>query len=170
VTNRAARSSVLFDLFAASQQVRSLLTEAMADCGLRPDEYGVYSGVFEFGPISPTELAGVVGMAPTTLSNYISEMRVRGHIDELPNPIDGRSRMLLLTAEGRAAQKRANRAFEAAYRPFVGRLADPQAVKQALVAVETAARDTRLELRSEPVRGRRSRPTAATIPDRAFPR
>ena len=167
---RAARSSLLFDLFAASQQVRSLLAEAMAESGLRPDEYGVYSGVFEFGPISPTELAGVVGMAPTTLSNYIAEMRERGHIDELPNPIDGRSRMLLLTAEGRAAQKRANRAFEIAYQPFVGRIDDPAAVKHALVAVEIAARETRLELRAEPVRRRRSRTTAATISDRAYPR
>jgi DNA-binding MarR family transcriptional regulator len=167
---RATRSSLLFDLFAASQQVRSLLSEAMAESGLRPDEYGVYSGVFEFGPISPTELAGVVGMAPTTLSNYIAEMRQRGHIDELPNPLDGRSRMLLLTPAGLAAQKRANRAFEIAYGPFVGRIADPVAVKQALLAVETAARDTRLELHEKPVRRRRSRATAGNILDRAHPR
>ena len=109
-------------------------------------------------------------MAPTTLSNYIAEMRSRGHLEELPNPLDGRSRMLLLTADGRAAQKRANRAFELAYAPFARRIADPGTVKQALIAVEVAARDTRLELREKPPRRRRSGPTADTISDRAFPR
>ena len=39
--------SVLFDVFALGQQVRTLLTTAMAGCGLRPDEYAAYSAVFE---------------------------------------------------------------------------------------------------------------------------
>ena len=141
-----ARSSLLFDLFAASQQVKTLLTRAMAGCGLRPDEYAVYSGLFEFGPIAPTELARVVGMPPTTLSHYIGHMRERGHLVERRKPTDGRSRVLGLSPAGLAAHRTANRAFEIAYAAFVARVRDEPSVKSALESVETAARDALTDL------------------------
>lgn len=133
------RSSVLFDLFAASQRVRTLLATAMDGSGLTPDEYAVYSALLEFEPLSPTEMAQVVGMPPTTMSHYVREMREREHVEEQPNPRDGRSRMLRLTAAGRAAHRRANVAFEEAYSRFVGGLADPEAAKHELEEIETAA-------------------------------
>ncbi len=133
------RSSLLFDLFAASQRVRSLLMAAMADAGLSPDEYAVYSALLEFEPLSPTEMANVVGMPATTVSNYIRSMREREHIHEVPNPRDSRSRILSLTPAGRAAHRRANRAFEEAYRRFVERIDDPEAAKSALEGIEAAA-------------------------------
>jgi DNA-binding MarR family transcriptional regulator len=141
-----ARSSLLFDLFAANQQVKTLLTRAMAASPLKPDEYAVYSGVFEFGPIAPTDLAAVVGMPPTTLSHYIRHMREAGHVLERPDPRDGRSRTLSLTAKGLAAHKRANRAFEVAYAAFVQRVRNEPRVKSALATVETAARDALADL------------------------
>jgi DNA-binding MarR family transcriptional regulator len=141
-----ARSSLLFDLFAASQQVKTLLTRAMAGAGLRPDEYAVYSGVFEFGPITPTELAHVVGMPPTTLSHYIRHMREVGHLVEQRHPTDGRSRALSLSPGGLAAHRRANRAFEVAYAAFVAHVRNETSVKAALESVETAARDALTDL------------------------
>ena len=162
-----SRSSLLFDLFAASQQVRTLLAEAMRGSPLPPDEYAVYSGVFEFAPITPTRLARVVGMPPTTLSHYVRAMRERGHIVETPNPADGRSRELTLTAGGLAAHRQAHRDFQIAYGPFASRIAGHADVKAALRLVETAARETAEELAG---RGRpRARPSTATatIPGRA---
>ncbi|MEA2677922.1 MAG: hypothetical protein QOJ81_2063 [Chloroflexota bacterium] len=140
------RSSLLFDLFAANQQVKTLITRAMAGAPLRPDEYAVYSGVFEFGPIAPTELAAVVGMPPTTLSHYIRDMREAGHLIEKRNPADGRSRALTLSATGLATHRRANRAFEVAYAAFVRRIRGEARVKAALEAVELAARDALTDL------------------------
>lgn len=140
-----ARSSLLFDLFAASQQVKTLLTHGMAGSGLRSDEYAVYSGVFEFGPIAPTALAAVVGMPPTTLSHYIRRMREVGHLVEQRKP-DGRSRALSLSPAGLAAHRRANRAFEVAYTAFVARVPNEALVKAALETVETAARDALADL------------------------
>jgi DNA-binding MarR family transcriptional regulator len=142
-----ARSSLLFDLFAASQQVKTLLTKAMAGAGLRPDEYAVYSGVFEFGPITPTELAGVIGVPPTTLSHYIRHMREAGHLVEKKQPRDGRSRALSLSPTGLASHRRANRAFEVAYAAFVARIGDQAAIKSALAGVETAAREALADVR-----------------------
>lgn len=138
---RRPRSSLLFDLFAASQRVRSLLTSAMDGAGLKPDEYAVYSALVEFEPISPTEIAAVVGMPPTTVSHYIRSMRERGHISEERNPRDSRSRILRLTTGGRRAHRRANHAFEEAYRRFIERIDDEAHVKAALAAVEVAAID-----------------------------
>jgi DNA-binding MarR family transcriptional regulator len=133
------RSSVLFDLFAASQRVKTLLSVAMDGSGLTPDEYAVYSSLLEFEPLSPTEMAQVVGMPPTTMSHYVREMRDRGHLDEQPNPHDGRSRMLRLSSAGRAAHARANVAFEAAYSRFVEGLPEPDATKRSLEQIESAA-------------------------------
>jgi DNA-binding MarR family transcriptional regulator len=153
VAGRRTRSSLLFDLFAANQRVRSLLTEAMEGAGLKPDEYAVYSALFEFEPISPSEIAAIVGMPPTTLSHYIRSMRERGHLDERRNPQDSRSRVLSLTIAGRRAHRRANRAFEEAYRRFMMRIRDEAGVKAALAEVEAAAADALTRLTRE-ARGR----------------
>jgi DNA-binding MarR family transcriptional regulator len=149
VAGQRKRSSLLFDLFAANQRVRSLLTAAMEDAGLKPDEYAVYSALFEFEPISPTEIATVVGMPPTTLSHYIRAMRERGHLDERRNPQDSRSRVLKLTVSGRSAHRRANRAFEQAYRRFMEGIGDEAAVKASLAEIEGAAADGLARLTSD---------------------
>jgi len=141
-----ARSSLLFDLFAANQRVKSLITKAMARSPLQPDEYAVYSGVVEFGPIAPTDLADVVGMPPTTLSHYIRRMREAGHLVEQRKPTDGRSRLLTLSAAGMTAHRAANRTFEPAYAAFVKRVGDEAAVKAAIAVIESAARGARAEL------------------------
>ncbi|HUP82895.1 MAG TPA: hypothetical protein VM284_01760 [Candidatus Limnocylindria bacterium] len=140
------RSSLLFDLFAANQRVKTLVTRAMADSPLKPDEYAVYSGVFEFGPIAPTQLAAVVGMPATTLSHYIRHMRDAGHIVEQRDAADGRSRTLTLSASGLAAHRRANRAFEVAYAAFVKQVPSESRVRSALATIETAARDALADL------------------------
>jgi DNA-binding MarR family transcriptional regulator len=145
------RSSVLFDLFAASQRVRTLLVAAMDGSGLTPDEYAVYSALLEFEPLSPTEMAQVVGMPPTTMSHYVREMRERAHVEEEPNPRDGRSRMLRLTASGHTAHRRANLAFEEAYSRFVVHLGKPEDAKRALEEIEAAA-DAALERLSRDAR------------------
>lgn len=149
MADRRKRSSLLFDLFAANQRVRSLLTAAMEDAGLKPDEYAVYSALFEFEPISPTEIAATVGMPPTTLSHYIRAMRERGHLDERPNPQDSRSRVLSLTVSGRRAHRRASRAFDQAYRRFMNGIGDEAEVKAALAQIEAAAADGLTRLTSD---------------------
>ena len=153
VAGRRKRSSLLFDLFAANQRVRSLLTAAMEGAGLKPDEYAVYSALFEFEPISPTEIAAIVGMPPTTLSHYIRAMRERGHLEERRNPQDSRSRVLRLTISGRGAHRRANQAFAQAYRRFMEGIGEEAEVKAALAEIEAAAADALTSLTSE-ARGR----------------
>lgn len=114
--------SLLFDFFGTSQRVKLLLADAMAECGLRPDEYAVYSTLVDGGPSSPTRMADAVGVPPTTMSHYIRSMLERGHLRRETNPLDRRSAILALTPSGRAAHRRAAAAFEQANGRFLAAL------------------------------------------------
>ena len=114
--------SILFDFFRAAQHVRLLLADAMVDCGLRPDEYAVYSVLVDDGPSSPTRMAEATGVPPTSMSNYVRAMVDRGHAERVRNARDGRSVVLSLTPSGRAAHRHANRAFEEANDRFLTEL------------------------------------------------
>lgn len=106
------RLSLLFQSFVANQRIRALLAEAMADAPIRADEFAVYSLVLETGPITPTDMARILGMPLTTLSDYTRTMVERGHARRRPNPGDHRSYLLELTRQGVAVH-------EGAYRRFV---------------------------------------------------
>jgi len=103
--------SVLFDVFALGQHVRTLVTAAMAGCGLRPDEYAAYSVVFEAGSVTMTDLARQLGMPVTTAADYVRAMRERGHVRRTPHPTDSRAYLLSLTAAGLRAHRKASAAF-----------------------------------------------------------
>jgi DNA-binding MarR family transcriptional regulator len=137
---RTSGPSILFDFFAASQRVKLLLADAMADAGLRPDEYAVYSALVDGGPTGPTRLAEAVGMPPTTMSHYVRTMVARGHLRRHSNPVDGRSAILALTPSGRTAHRRAAAAFEEGNRRFVAVLDVTDAdARRVLRAVRLAA-------------------------------
>ena len=116
------------------------MAAAMADAGLRPDEYAVYSVLVDDGPSRPTDLAKAVGMPPTTMSHYVRAMLERRHVERRPDPADGRAYRLHLTREGRRAHARAADAFEEANGRFLAalRLTDTS-VRSTLRAVGTAA-------------------------------
>jgi DNA-binding MarR family transcriptional regulator len=112
------RLSLLFQSFVANQRIRALLTEAMADAPIRADEYAVYSLVLETGPITPTDMARILGMPLTTLSDYTRTMVERGHARRRPNPGDHRSYLLELTRQGVAAHDGARQRFVRAKVPL----------------------------------------------------
>jgi DNA-binding MarR family transcriptional regulator len=131
-----SRLSLLFELFATEQRVRTLIERAMADAALRPDEYAVYSVLFDEGPQTPSDLARRVGMPPTTMSHFVRSLLARGHAVREVVAVDRRSYRLALTAEGLRAHAAAGRAFREADERF----------KAALAIDETAARATLAEI------------------------
>jgi DNA-binding MarR family transcriptional regulator len=112
------RLSLLFQTFVANQRIRALLAEAMADAPIRADEYAVYSLMLETGPITPTDLARILGMPLTTLSDYTRTMVERGHARRRPKPGDARSYLLELTRQGFAAHEGARERFVRAKVPL----------------------------------------------------
>lgn len=134
--------SLLFEVFALNQQVGQLLREALADGPLSPDRYAVYSAVFEDETITLTALAARLGMPLTTAAEHVRRLERLGHARRLPNPQDGRSFLLTLTAEGRRAHRAANTRFEQAHRAFVEALPIPvAAATEVLTALRLAARE-----------------------------
>jgi DNA-binding MarR family transcriptional regulator len=141
--------SVLFDVFALGQQVRTLVATALAGSGLRPDEYAVYSVVFEARSVTMTELARELGMPVTTAADFVRAMRERGHVRRTQHPTDSRAYLLSLTAAGLRAHRKASLAFQQTHAAFVQALkpASEEAVRatlrQLMDAASTAADATR---------------------------
>ncbi len=134
------RVSMLFDVFVLNQRLRALLVRALSGCELRPDEYAVYSVLFEHGSLTPTQMAGLMAMPVTTTLDYVRAMSARGHVRRARNPADGRSYMLSLTMEGLSAHRRTNAAWNVAVARLEGALGKPVAeVREALHALDDAA-------------------------------
>jgi len=144
---RHRRLSFLFDLFAVEHRVRALLGQTMADAGLRPDEYAIYSAVLVAGPLTISALAQLVGMPLTTVSDYVRAMTSRGHAHRSQNPADSRSYLVALTEDGTAAHAAAKVAFAAALDRIRRALPIPeQDLSTALRALDEAVRQVTEEL------------------------
>ena len=131
---------MLFDLFVAAQRVRRVLAEGMAESGLRPDEYAVYSLLFEKGPITATEMSEQMGMPLTTVLDYLRSMSSAGHIDRMAHPSDGRALQLRLNRAGIAAQRRANDHWNVVRKRLEDALPIPvEQVRRGLQALDDAA-------------------------------
>ena len=132
--------SLLFDLFVTSQRVRRVLADAMAESGMRPDEYAVYSVLFDKGPLTATEMSEALGMPLTTVLDYVKAMGSEGHVDRTPHPGDGRALQLHLTRSGVAAHRRAHDHWEVVRKRIEGNLSVPSVeVRRALQALGDAA-------------------------------
>ena len=137
---KRANVSMLFDLFVAAQRVRRVLADGMAKSGLRPDEYAVYSLLFEHGPLTATEMSELLGMPLTTVLDYLKAMSAAGHLERTPHPSDGRALQLRLSRSGVAAQKRANTYWNAVRTRLEDRLPMPiDQIRGALRALDEAA-------------------------------
>lgn len=137
---RRADISLLFDLFVTSQRVRRVLSEGMARSGLKPDEYAVYSLLFEQAPLTATEMADLMGMPLTTVLDYLKTMSAAGHLERAPHPNDGRALQLRLSRSGVAAQKRASQHWNVVRLRLERSLDLPvDQVRRALQALDEAA-------------------------------
>jgi len=131
---------LLFDLFVTSQRVRRVLADAMAESGMRPDEYAVYSLLFDRGPLTATEMSEALGMPLTTVLDYVKAMSSDGHVERMRHPGDGRALQLHLTRSGVAAHRRAHDDWEVARKRIEGGLSMPVGqVRRALQALGDAA-------------------------------
>jgi DNA-binding MarR family transcriptional regulator len=122
------------------------MADVVEGTGVSPDEYGVLGVIGLTGPVTPTDLARRLGMAPTTVSVYAARFVERGHVRRLPNPRDGRSYLLEATDEGRAiVHTIAPRIGEAIERLRAASDRPLRDIFEALVGLEEAARRAALD-------------------------
>jgi DNA-binding MarR family transcriptional regulator len=126
-------------VFAVDQQLAALLGQTMRGAPLRPAEFAVYSALRLEQPVTPTRLAAVLGMPPTTLSSALRKMSDSGHLRRTPNPDDGRSQLLELTGRGVELTEGCFPAFGAAIQAFRAALAEEYVTEHELLRVLEAA-------------------------------
>jgi DNA-binding MarR family transcriptional regulator len=130
----------LLQNFITGQLIGQLLHRATRTHGLTGDEFAVQSVINLFGPITPTELARMLGTPPTTLSAHIRRLAGRGEITRRRNPHDGRSFLLETTARGRKTVQAIAPEFERLLVQVESKLAAPQEVREAMQQLQDAVR------------------------------
>ena len=131
--------NVLLQMFRTSQATRALVMQATEGSGVTPDEYAVLSAVGVLRSTTPTELAGRLGVPPTTISRYVASFVERGLLERAPNPADRRSYLLEVTEEGRAVIRKIVPRFRKIVEELRERV-DVDAIDARLVELEHAAR------------------------------
>lgn len=152
---KRADVSMLFDFFVTAQRLRRALADGLAASGMRPDEYAVYSLLFDEGPLTATEMAEYLGMPVTTVLDYLKEMTSAGHVVRTSHPFDGRAVQISLNRAGLAAQRRAHRHWEVVRKQIEDNLSVPRSrVREALHALDDAAQNVPGNYRHARVQGR----------------
>lgn len=150
---KRADVSLLFDFFVVSQRLRRVLTDALADSGMRPDEYAVYSLLYERGPLTATEMAEFMAMPLTTVLEHVKAMSAAGHLVRTAHPFDGRAAQLSLTRKGVAAQERANASWEVIRQQIEDGLKLPvPKIRKALRALDDSVARSRVDARARKLR------------------
>ncbi len=97
----AAKTSLLYDTFVLYQSVGTMLGRALTDAPLSPEEYAIYSHIFEYDGCTPSEMARGLSMPMQTVSDWVALLRDRGHLVSVINDRDRRSFRMSLTDAGR---------------------------------------------------------------------
>jgi len=133
------KGSLLYDTFVLNQSIGILLDRALLPAPLSPDEYAIYSHVFEYDRCTPSEMARDLSMPLQTVSDWVALLRKRGHLISATNSQDRRSYRISLTDEGRRVQRETNVYFERAYRLFIKGLGKSEREMRAYVQQMTEA-------------------------------
>jgi len=109
------RPGPFLNMFVATQLVERVTTREFERAGLDLHAVAVLQLIWLNGPVTPTRLEQLTGMRPTTLRDRVNELVARGEVRRLPNPEDGRSQLLEVTAKGDRAADHARIAFRKAW-------------------------------------------------------
>jgi DNA-binding MarR family transcriptional regulator len=122
--------SLLFDLWLVNHLISGALDEILvSESGVSGEDFGFYSLLRRFGPSTPSQVTRWTAMRPTTVSSLVRRLQQRGHVEQRPNPADGRSRLIALTPAGERAHADAADSFFAATRSLTKALG-PEETRQ----------------------------------------
>ena len=96
-----SRPTVLLQLWTAAHMAERLVAGHLQRAGLDDEQFALLSRIALDGAVTPTALAAELGAPATTLADAVRRLGERGEIERLPNPTDGRSHLLSLSAAGR---------------------------------------------------------------------
>lgn len=126
-----------------AELVGTLIGRIVEGSDLTGREFAVTSWLNLREPATPTAIADELGMSATTVSAMVDRLVQKGHIRRVPNPGDGRSYFIELTAAGRKTNAAIGERFDAVMDEVRGNVAgDPEAILDAMRLLEDALRKT----------------------------
>jgi DNA-binding MarR family transcriptional regulator len=116
-------------LVIAARKGQERATERLAPIGLNVRMCGVLNLLKDQGPMSQQEIGGQLGIDRTTMVEIVDELERQGIVRRERSAHDRRSYAITLTAGGKAKQKRAAEAFDAAAEDFFSPLSSSEREK-----------------------------------------
>ena len=110
---RPPRGCTSFKLRQLSRRVSQHYDRVVASSGLKTTQYSLLSHIGRLGPVRPSDLAAAMAMDASTLTRNLQPLLEHGWAAIGPG-VDGRSRLVTLTAIGRAKRAEAQRAWKRA--------------------------------------------------------
>jgi DNA-binding MarR family transcriptional regulator len=96
------RGAIVNELGVASRYALELAERELVREGVEPSDYWFLSFIGKLQPVTRTQLTEAIGLRRTTVRDRVRPLLDRGHVDEMPNPRDGRSTLLRLSPAGTA--------------------------------------------------------------------
>ncbi len=148
---------LLLDLYVASRLAGALLEHELKDAEMTAEEFALYSVLGHEAQLTPTELARRLGVPLSSAIFRTGKLIERGHAERRPNPRDGRSALLALTDDGRAAHARVRPTFTAVLERLLHHLDRPaHEVQDSLRSLAGATSAALAEVRDEELLRRRA--------------
>src|SRR5689334_2956097 len=110
---RGPRGCTNFKLRQLTRRVSQHYDRVVGECGLKTTQYSLLANIERLGPIRPSDLAAAMTMDASTLTRNLQPLLEHGWAAIGPGA-DGRSRLVTLTARGRAKRNEAQRAWKRA--------------------------------------------------------
>ena len=106
-SNGALLFSVFTEISIIEHLARNRLERALPD-GLRMSHFGVLNHMVRLGDNqTPVELARAFQVVKGAMTNTLQKLEVRGLVELQPDSVDGRSKRVTLTPEGRRVREEA---------------------------------------------------------------
>ena len=121
---------MLFDVWLLMHLVSGVLDQALTEHALSGDEFGLYSLLKGFGPVTPTQIARWTGMPATRVSGPAAGDRSRSR-GQMPHPEDRRSYLVGLSDAGVAAHAEAAPSFRTLARRVSDALGEDETAQRA---------------------------------------
>jgi DNA-binding MarR family transcriptional regulator len=96
----------------AYQRHMAIFTTIMSDLDLTSVQFAALVKLRDMKAVTQTELGRLIGMDKATVSGMVSRLQKRGLLQFRPDPLDRRSRIIALTADGESLLAQALRRID----------------------------------------------------------
>ena len=127
MARKAGDAALMQELYTLGTLAGLLVEEELEAVGVPSSLFSFLGWVALLQPVGPSRLAAESGLPPTTVRDYVRRSVTRGTVRKKPNPEDGRSYHLVLTAKGQRLMDRGWPAVVASYERLRPHLERPAA-------------------------------------------